>query len=272
MSRLPVLFVSHGAPDLALEDSAYTRSLTEFGNGVHPRAIVILSAHWEERAPVRVGASRRFKTIHDFGGFPSDLYEIRYPAPGDPDLAAETVVLLEAAGIPALLDPVRGLDHGAWVPLRFLYPAADVPVVPVSLPRPRSPASVSALGRALSSLTERGVLLVGSGGLVHNLARLSPGGKKAPVESWARGFEEWIVDRLSSKDEASLLEYRSLAPHAELAAPTPEHFDPLLFTVGAARPEDRFQSLHEGFEYGTLSLRAFVYRPGEEEDHSVRGG
>lgn len=262
MTRLPVLFVSHGAPDLALEDSPYTRSLTEFGRRLRPRAIGILSAHWEARSPVRVGASRRFKTIHDFGGFPAQMYEIRYPAAGDPDLAAQTVVLLERAGMQALLDPVRGLDHGAWVPLRFLYPAADVPVVPISLPRPRDPESVATMGRALSSLAETGMLLAGSGGLVHNLARLSPAGKTAPVETWAREFEDWIVGKLSSKDMESLLNYRSLAPHAELAAPTPEHFDPLLFVAGAARPEDRFESLHDGFEYGSLSLRAFVFQPG----------
>ena len=259
MSRMPTLFVSHGAPDLALRETPYTRALGDFGRRFKPRAILIVSAHWEDRAPVRVGAARRPATLHDFSGFPRALSEIAYRPPGDPDLAAQAAHRLETAGIPAILDPVRGLDHGAWVPLRFLSPSADGPVVGVSLPRPRDPSVMVAMGRALSTFAEDGILLLGSGGVVHNLGRLRFGEPDAPVEPWAREFEEWVIRRLESRDEAGLLAYRLRAPHAGLAVPTPEHFDPLLFAFGASSDDDNLVTLHSGFELGSLSLRAFAF-------------
>jgi 4,5-DOPA dioxygenase extradiol len=210
---------------------------------------------------VRVGASARPATIHDFGGFPAELYRLEYPAPGDPALAGEVAGLLEGAGIAAVLDPERGLDHGAWVPLRFLYPAADVPIVPVSLPRPRDGGLALRIGRALTPLADRGVLLLGSGGIVHNLARLRFGEENAPVDPWARAFEDWIIDRLTAGDEPALLAYRSSAPGADLAVPTPEHFDPLLFALGAGGPGADSETLHEGFQYANLSLRALAFQP-----------
>lgn len=222
-----------------------------------PHAIVVVSAHWEAHGPVRVTSSERPPLIYDFSGFPEALYDVRYPAPGDPALAGQIVREFAGAGIRSVLDPRRGLDHGVWVPLIHAIPAADVPVTEVSLPLDRTPAGVGAMGRALSSLREQGVLLVGSGGIVHNLRRVRLGEKAAPVDPWARGFDQWVRDRLGASDRTSLEAYRSLAPEAALAVPTSEHFDPLFFVLGAAAPGEALRDLYSGFYYGNLSMRCF---------------
>ncbi len=207
---------------------------------------------------MRVCSTDRNETLHDFGGFAAELYAIRYPAPGDPWLAANIAARLEKAGIPAQIGPGRPLDHGAWVPLRFLFPEANVPVVEIALPRPRHPELVAGIGAALSSLRDDGVLLLGSGGGVHNLSRVSLDAREAPPESWALEFDRWLASRIAGRDLPSLLAWRERAPHAALAHPTPEHLDPLLFVAGAARPKDRLEVLHEGIEYRTLSMRTFA--------------
>jgi len=205
-----------------------------------------------------VTAQRSPATIHDFYGFPAPLYDIRYPCPGAPELAARIVERLGRSGLEAVADPSRGLDHGVWTPLRFLYPEADVPVVAVSLPRPRTPSSVRSLGSTLAPLRDEGVLLVGSGGLVHNLRSLDWENRSAPPEAWAVEFETWVRGRLLAADEDGLITYRSGAPHALRAHPTTEHFDPLFFSVGAAAG-DPCRSLFEGFDFGTLSMGSLVF-------------
>lgn len=257
--RLPVLFVSHGAPDIALQDSNFSRALESFGREVEPHAIVIVSAHWEAPRPVRVTSSARPGVLHDFGGFPDELYRLDYPAPGDPELAREIVAMLERAGIGAAADAVRPFDHGAWVPLRFLRRAADVPALQVSLPRPRTPEDVVAMGSVLRGLRERSVLLVGSGGAVHNLSRLRLGDREAPPDRWALAFENWVIDRVREGELDRLLRYREEAPGADLAVPSSEHLDPLFFAVGARRADDEFRLVHSGIEYGNLSLAAFAF-------------
>jgi len=257
--RLPALFVSHGSPMTALEDSAYTRALEAFGAGLPPpRAIAVVSAHWEAPWPVRVTAHARPPLIYDFGGFPEPLYRLTYPAPGAPGLATEIVARLAEAGLSAAPDPARGFDHGVWVVLRRLRPAADVPVVAVSLPRPATPDDLRRIGAALGPLRDRGVLLVGSGGIVHNLGRLG-----AVTPEWARGFDDWIRARLAARDDAALLAYRAAAPAATLAAPTPEHLDPLFVVLGSAGPGERVVDVFEGFEHGSLSMRTFALVPGD---------
>jgi len=253
--RVPLLFVSHGAPSVALEESDYTRALSAFGRTLRPKAVVVVSAHWEEEQPVRVGAAIRPRTLHDFGGFPAPLYQLQYPAPGSAELAAQIASSLEAAQIPVRLDAARPLDHGAWVPLRFLFPKADVPVLEVALPRPREPRLLARLGASLSPLRESGVLLVGSGGAVHNLARLSFDSRHAAPEPWAREFDAWLASRLRDLDLDALFDWRRLAPHPQLAHPTTEHLDPVFFVAGAAAASDRAQTLYEGFDYGNLSMR-----------------
>lgn len=257
--RLPVLFVSHGAPDIALEDSSFPRALESFGRPLRPRAIVVVSAHWEAPRPVRVTSSARPGIVHDFSGFPDELYRLDYPSPGDPELSGEIVEMLSEAGIGAAPDPARPLDHGAWVPLRFLRPSADLPVLQVSLPRPRSTREILAIGAALSALRERGVLLVGSGGVVHNLRRLRFDDRNAPPDDWAQAFEEWAIECIRREEIERLLRYREEAPSAALAAPSTEHLDPLFFVVGARQEGDRFRLVHSGIEYGNLSLAAFAF-------------
>jgi 4,5-DOPA dioxygenase extradiol len=256
--KSPLLFVSHGAPSAALEDGPWAAALGAFGTGhARPSAVVIVSAHWEAPAPVKVTAGERPPTIHDFSGFPPELYEITYEAPGSPELAEDVVALLEGAGVPAAPDARRGFDHGTWVPLRFVYPDAGVPAVQVSLPIPRSPDSVLEMGRVLAPLRDRGVLLMGSGGVVHNLSRVSFSADRA--DRWAEEFDRWVEEKLETGDVKAILDYRKSAPSASLAAPTSEHFDPLFFVLGARAPEDRVVSLHEGIEHANLSMRSFVF-------------
>ncbi len=257
--KQPVLFVSHGSPDEALRRSPWSESLAGFALAAkRPAAVVVVSAHWEAPAPVRVTASLRPETIHDFDGFPPALYKVGYPCPGSPELAARIVGLLTEAGAVCEADVDRGLDHGVWVPLRFLFPEADVPVVAVSLPRPRTPAALAALGRALSPLRDEGVLLVGSGSLVHNLRLIDWDARDAPPSAWAVEFETWIRGRLAVGDEEGLLRYRQEAPHALRAHPTTEHLDPLFFAVGASAG-DGCRSLYDGFAFGTLSMGCLAF-------------
>ena len=259
MSRAPAVFVSHGSPMMAIEDGAWRRDLGAFGARIpRPRAVLVVSGHFESPGPVRVTASPSPPTIHDFGGFPEELYRIRYPAKGDPGLAALTARLLEETGFPARTDPERGLDHGAWVPLRSLYPAADVPVIEVSQPLRRNPEDALRMGAAFSRLRDEGVLLLGTGGIVHNLRRLDPSKADGEAVSWAREFDSWIAERLAAMDVAGLASYRSTAPHADLAVPTPDHFDPIFVVLGSARSGERAVTIHASFEYGTLSLRSFA--------------
>jgi 4,5-DOPA dioxygenase extradiol len=258
--RAPSLFVSHGSPMIAIEDDTWGRALRELGErSPRPKAALVVSGHFEEPVPVRVTASPAPATIHDFYGFPDELYRIRYAAPGDPALARRVAGLLDGAGLAAELDPDRGFDHGAWVPLRFLYPDARVPVVQVSQPAPRSPETMLALGAALAPLREEGVAVIGTGGVVHNLRRIDPAADAAGrVADWAREFDAWFADRLDAMDVDALADYRRRAPHAALAAPTPEHFDPIFAVLGAARPDERASTIHEGFRYGSISMRSFV--------------
>jgi len=255
----PALFVSHGAPTAALEDDAYTRALGAWARGrPRPHAVVVVSAHAEALGPVRVNASAEPSLVYDFFGFPPALYSLRYPAPGAPDLAREVAGAFAEVGLEPVLDAQRGWDHGVWVPLRLLYPAADVPVVAVSLPVPRTPDLLLSMGRALAPLREKGVLLFGSGGIVHNLHRLVWDVKAGTPEPWAVAFGAWVDEGLAAFDVERLKAYASRAPQAELAVPTSEHFDPVFFVLGSRDGKDRIESVYDGFRYGTLSLRSFA--------------
>ena len=256
---MPVVFISHGSPMVAVEKDAYTAALRRMGETLPlPQAIVVVSAHWETSAPVRVTLAEKPETIHDFGGFPDDLYQLRYPSAGHPTLAKEILSLLNAGGIKAVGDEQRGLDHGAWVPLRHAYPGAEIPVLEVTLPMPRSPSTLLPIGQALAPLRKQGVLLIGSGGVVHNLRRVRFADKNAPVEPWAKSFDDWVRGRLESGDVASLVDYQGQAPGSSEAVPTTEHFDPLFVVLGAAGKGAAIQDLYEGFHYGNLSMRSFA--------------
>ena len=254
----PALFVSHGAPSAALEDDSYTRALGAWARSrPRPRAVVVVSAHAEALGPVRVNTAPRPSLLYDFYGFPGPLYDLRYAAPGAPDLAREVAGAFAKAGLDPVEDALRGWDHGVWVPLRLLFPGADVPIVSVSLPVPRTEALLLSMGAALLPLRRKGVLILGSGGIVHNLHRLGSDDGRAP-EPWAVSFDAWVQDRVLALDRDGLSTYASAAPHAELAVPTSEHFDPVFFVLGALDRADRVESVYEGFRYGTLSLRSFA--------------
>ena len=256
----PVLFVSHGAPTVALEtESPFAAALRAFGEHVRPQAIAIVSAHWQTRAPqVRVTGAARPPLIYDFGGFPDEMYKLEYPAPGAPELAREIVDALASAHATdsapkweAAIDATRGWDHGAWVPLRLAYPAAEIPVVQLSLPT-ASPAALLAMGRSLTSLRARDVLVVGSGTVVHNLRAI---GQDAP---WAHAFDAWFADAVARRDLDALAEWRERAPEASRAHPTSEHFDPFLVAMGATEAGEGVTVLHEEFAFGSLSMRTFA--------------
>ena len=258
MTTLPTLYISHGSPMTALHPGQTGVRLAELAAQLpHPQAIVIASAHWLSRAP-QVGGAERLKTVHDFSGFPAPLYQLDYPAPGAPQLAAEIATLFDRAGLKATIDPARGLDHGAWVPLRMLYPDADIPVVPISLQPMLGPAHQLALGHALAPLRERGVLVIGSGSITHNLHDLGAGynaGREAP---YVRPFIGWVEQQLAAGNVDALLDYRARAPFAERAHPTDEHLLPLFVALGAAGTPFRAQRLDAGIDLGILAMD--IYR------------
>jgi 4,5-DOPA dioxygenase extradiol len=253
---LPSLFISHGSPMLALEPQASGPALARLAREwPKPRAIVVVSAHWESD-DLRVCATAQPRTWHDFAGFPAALYSISYPAPGDPALAAQIVDLLGDAGLPAQLDPERPLDHGAWVPLSLLYPEADIPIVQISLPRRHGPSLQSRIGRALAGLRGQNILLIGSGSITHNLDELDWRAGPETITPWAQRFRDWIVDKLASDDEAALHDYRRQAPHAMRNHPTEEHLLPLFFARAAG---GHFNVEHSGFSYGALGMDIYSF-------------
>jgi 4,5-DOPA dioxygenase extradiol len=264
VNRQPVLFVSHGAPTAALDAGPYAASLRAFGDSLtganRPAAIALVSAHWQVRGLVGVTGAVRPETIHDFFGFPEPLYRLRYDVAGDPRLAARIATTLSGAGVPAVVSPARGLDHGAWVPLRLALPDASIPVVQVALPAV-PPEALVGFGEALRPLRDEGVLLVASGGLVHNLGDIDFAHPAAPPAAWAVDFDRWAWERAALQERESLARWQRLAPDAARAHPQSDHFDPLLVAVGAAWPGERAETLHDAFAYSTLSLRTFAFRP-----------
>ena len=255
----PTLFLSHGSPLLAMQDSAAGRFLDGLGADLpRPSAIVVASAHFMSAQPL-VGGDPRPRTVHDFGGFPDALYAIDYPAPGDPALAGRVVAQLSGAGIAARLRPAQGLDHGAWVPLRRMYPHADVPVVPPSVMPHADAAAHLALCRALAPLRDEGVLVIGSGGFVHNLGDLDFTDAGAPAPAWAREFGDWMRARIHARDWPALLDWQDRAPHARRAHPTIEHLMPLFVAIGAAGASATPRALHRSHEYGSLALDAYAF-------------
>jgi 4,5-DOPA dioxygenase extradiol len=251
---MPSLFISHGAPSIAIEHDGFTRAVASFGESLRgARAIAVVSAHWQART-IRVNAVARPETIYDFGGFAEELYDIRYEAPGDPSLAREIASLLGGAA----LEEARGWDHGLWVPMRILLPDAKVPIVEIAQPYPITPAELLRIGQALAPLRHRGIVIAGSGGIVHNLRAIHLADKNAPVDEWAKQFDDWFAAHLAARDFDTLTRYRDLAPHANLAVPTPEHFDPVFVALGASLDTDALTTIYEGFHYGNLSMRTFA--------------
>lgn len=268
MDTLPSIFVSHGSPMIALEPGPAGAFLARLGPAIdatfgRPRAIVAVSAHTLARAPVVLGAARH-DTVHDFGGFPPALYALRYDAPGDPALAGEVVQRLAAAGIAAQHSDAGGLDHGIWTALRYVYPEADVPVVPLGYVPGWAPAQQFALGAALQPLRDEGVLVLGTGSITHNLRRLFGGvhgmpTADAPEIAESAAFRRWMAERSAAQDWEALFDYRARAPFAADMHPTDEHLLPWYAAAGAGGAETAPRRLHDSVSFGALGMDAYAF-------------
>ena len=257
---MPSLFVSHGSPTFAIDPGKAGPLLTQLGRDLpKPSAVLVLSPHWITR-DVKVATTSAPETIHDFGGFPEELFRIQYPAPGAPDVAMRALELLNADGWDAKPDETRGLDHGAWVPVRHLYPDASVPVFQVSMPQTLDGASAVKLGRALAPLAEDGVLIVGSGSITHNLYEVQwNAGADEAGPAYATEFVAWARKAVKSHDVDALANYLTAAPHAKRAHPTPDHYLPLPFAFGAADKSAPVRVVDGGMTFGVLAMDAYVF-------------
>lgn len=260
MDRMPTLFVSHGSPMLAITDSPAHRFLLQLGKKLpRPQSIVMLSAHWESIGSPAVSFAETPATIHDFGGFPPALSQIRYSAPGSPAVAEQAATLLQEAGYAVKRSPERGLDHGAWVPLSLMYPDADIPTLQVSVLRGQGAVEHEKLGYALAPLREQGVLIIGSGSFTHNLYEFHGQNIDTPPTEWVRTFKEWMDAKLAANEREALLDYRQQAPFAARNHPTEEHLVPLFAAMGAAGENARVKHLHSSYEYEVLAMDAYAF-------------
>lgn len=264
LATFPTLFISHGSPMLAIQESPAHDFLRQLGKSLpRPQAILVVSAHWETTQHLAVSLAEQPETIHDFGGFPRALFEIEYPAPGAPKLAVRTADLLEQAGYAVERNSTRGLDHGAWVPLRLMYPEADIPVTQLSVAHHASPAVHEKIGQVLQTLRDEGVLIIGSGSLTHNLYEARGQAVDAEVPSWVSDFGDWFKDKLDhnfcNEQRSALLDYRKQAPFAVRNHPTEEHLLPLFVAMGAAGEGAKAQQLHTSYQYGVLAMDVYGF-------------
>lgn len=257
---LPTLFISHGSPMLAVEPGVYGAAWAKMAEPLpRPEAILMVSAHWNTRQPA-LSAATVPVTIHDFGGFPAELYEIRYPAPGAPQLAARVANLLAEADIPVGVAPDRGLDHGAWVPLLQMYPEADIPVTQLSVQPGLDAEWHLRLGEALRPLREQNVLIIGSGSLTHNLHEFHFDEFNTDVaDDYVHAFQDWMHEALQKNDRAALAGWLQQAPSARRAHPTPEHLLPLFVAYGAAGENPAQQRPLANYSGGALAMDCYVF-------------
>jgi 4,5-DOPA dioxygenase extradiol len=269
MATLPTLFISHGSPMTALEPREAGAFMQRLGPALsaafdRPRAILVVSAHTLTREPVLLAAPRH-AAVYDFGGFDPKLNRLRYDAPGAPALADRVASLLQAAGLPVHRLAEGGLDHGIWTPLRYMYPQADVPVLPLGWPPNWSPAQLFALGEALAPLADEGVLIIGSGSITHNLGRVFAGGLHVNVDRPATpestAFRDWFTRLTAAGDWERLLDYRAQAPYAELMHPTDEHLLPWFVAAGAGGRAVPGQRIHASLTFGDLGMDSYAFGP-----------
>ncbi|RQO64194.1 4,5-DOPA dioxygenase extradiol [Variovorax sp. KBW07] len=257
--RMPVVFIGHGTPMNAIADNAFTRRLSAWGRELpRPSAILSVSAHWLSRGATGVTVQERPKTIHDFGGFPQALFDVEYPAPGHPLLAREAIGVVKQT--PVIATEQWGLDHGTWSVLKHLYPKADIPVFQLSIDYDKPAAFHYAVGRDLAALRDQGVLVMGSGNVVHNLRATDRGTADGPKASrpWAQSFDDAVKSALAGRDDRALVGYEKLEG-ASTAVATPDHYFPFLYALGAAGASERAKTVYEGFQSGTLSMRCLQF-------------
>lgn len=257
--QLPTVFLSHGSPTTPLENIPAKDFWMELGRtyrGV--KAVLCVSAHWETTSPA-VNAADELDTIHDFYGFPQELYDVRYPARGSSELASRVVSLLKKAKIDCDVDQRRGLDHGAWVPLMVMFPEANIPVVQLSIQHHLDPAKHYSLGLAIAALRKEGVLVIGSGGAVHPLGYIQLLSPDAPTDKWAMDFDAWLSAAVERGDRDALTNYRTVAPYPERAHPRPDHYMPLLTAFGAAGPDAKGKVIHHSWYWGDLGMDAHEF-------------
>ncbi|HRW16748.1 4,5-DOPA dioxygenase extradiol [Amaricoccus sp.] len=253
--RMPVVFLGHGSPMNVIEDTEFSRAWTKLGQSLpRPQAILVVSAHWMTTGTTLVDVSAMPRTIYDFYGFPEALYQERYPAPGQPELAREVITLLKSHR--AQEDDRWGLDHGAWAVLKYLYPGADVPVFQVSIDMSRRLEHQLEIGRALSELRDRGVLVLGSGNVVHNLRAMRPG---APPMDFAEAFDTLFAERLSDRDFSALADRERLGTLLSAAHPTVDHYLPALTIAGASHAGDALSYMTSAIDLGSVSMRSFIF-------------
>ena len=257
-AAMPAVFISHGSPMVAIQRGPYQDALAEFGRTVRPKAIVAISAHWGSSRAIGISGAGRHTTMHDFGGFPATLYDLTYDAPGEPELANRIAGMLREGGWEAGVAAERGLDHGVWIPLRLMYPEADIPVVELSVPLQLSPEELYRIGEALAPLRGESVMILGSGGVVHNLRLVHFADIHHPVELWAAEFDAWFRDAVAQRKLTELFNFEKAAPHARLAVPTFEHFAPVFVVLGAASASGGVSTIYEGFEHGNISMGSFA--------------
>lgn len=263
-AALPALFISHGSPDTAIADTAAAAWMKQLASDLpRPRAIVVASAHFEVPGVVAVSADPKPETIHDFGGFAPELYAMQYPAAGEPELARRIAADLEAVGFTARTVGDRGFDHGVWVPLKLIYPDADIPVVSLSIDPHQNPEYHYRLGQALAGLGHEGVLVIGSGSFTHNLGVALPalraGQRELDVPDWVEAFTGWMNARLVANDVAALIDYRAQAPYAVENHPTDEHLLPLYVALGAAGVDAKASLMHDSSDFGVLAMTMWQF-------------
>lgn len=259
MTRQPAIFVSHGSPLMPLQSIPANAFMRQLGPSLQrPDAILVVSAHWETDRPA-VSRAEQPETIHDFYGFPPELYRLRYPAPGAPQLAGRAAELLESRGFTADFDPARGLDHGAWTPLILMYPEADIPVTQLSIQPHLGPEHHVRVGEALRPLRDENVLILATGGATHNLRELGRQRGNPVPQPWTAEFNEWLADALLERRTQDLVTYRGRAPHAVRNHPTDEHLIPLFVALGAGDPGGPTRRLHSSIDSGVISMDAYRF-------------
>jgi 4,5-DOPA dioxygenase extradiol len=252
---MPVLFVGHGHPMNAIQRNTFTAALSKGGENLpRPRAILVVSAHWLTRNNVIVSATERPRTIYDFGPFHPDLFKIVYAPPGAPEQARRTARMVNSSKVG--INTLRGLDHGAWTILKYLFPAADIPVFQLSIDFTQPPRFHYDLGRELLPLRAEGVLIIGSGNIVHNLMQITWDNVDAPTEGWAKSFDRTVAELLRKGGHDELIEYERL-DYAETAVPTNDHYLPLLYSISLQEKGEKIEFFYEGFQYANISMRCF---------------